>query len=358
VSAVAVDAPPPAEGHPVRRIVLIVLAIVVMGAFANLVGWDIRGWFKDLWDTMSTISVQHIVASVVVMTVQTTATAYAWYTILRYAYPDEVRWRIVFASYSACVALNNVLPANLGTIVMFVMLTALIASATFGGIVTGFLVEKIFFTVAAIFVYLYLFLSVPGSFDISFSWIKENPWATAALVVGIVAGIAILLRAFWPKVVSFWRRAKAGGAVLSHPGAYFGRVFLPSFLAWVAGLLNIAIFMNAYSIPVTFHTVMTVTGSNSIANSVSVTPGGAGVQQVFNVAALGGVTDATTATAYSVSQQLISTAWHIVMAIILVIWVFGWAGGKALMAKSYTEAKDRAAEQKAARARKGAEEPA
>jgi hypothetical protein len=52
----------------------------------------------------------------------------------------------------------------------------------------------------------------------------------------------------------------------------------------------IGVFMAAYSIPVTFHTVMSVAGSNSISNTVAVTPGGAGVNQVFNVAALGDVT--------------------------------------------------------------------
>ena len=90
------------------------------------------------------------------MTVQTTATAYAWYTILRFAYPGEVSFRIVWAAYAACVALNNVLPANLGTFVMFVMLTTLIASATFLGLVAGFMVQKIFFVLASAFVYLCL----------------------------------------------------------------------------------------------------------------------------------------------------------------------------------------------------------
>jgi uncharacterized membrane protein YbhN (UPF0104 family) len=350
VVAAAGDAErPPKGGATARRIILIVIAVISAAAFANLLGWDIRGWFHELWDTIKTIDAAHVALAVVWMTIQTTATAFAWYTILRFAYPYEVRWRIIWASYALCVALNNLLPANLGTIVMFVMLTALIASATFGGIVTGFLVEKIFFTVAAVFVYLYLFLSVPGSFDISFSWIKENPWATVVLVVGIVGGIALLIRTYWPKVVRFWRTAKAGGKVLEHPGAYFGKVFFPSFIGWACGLALTATFMDAYAIPVTFHSVMTVTGSNSVANTVALTPGGAGVQQVFNVAALSNVTDSTTAAAYSVSQQLISTAYHILMALVLVLWVFGWAGGKALVGQSYAEAKERAARQKAAK---------
>jgi hypothetical protein len=99
--------------------------------------------------------------------------------------------------------------------------------------------------------------------------------------------------------------------------------------------------------------------TGSIANSVSLTPGGAGVQQVFNVAALNDVTDSETATAFSVSQQLFSTAYHILMAIGVVVWVFGWAGGKALVEESYDEAKERAAEQKAAHAaEEAAGEPA
>jgi uncharacterized membrane protein YbhN (UPF0104 family) len=300
-----------------------------------------------------------VVAGILLMTLKTTATAYAWYTILRYAYPGEVAFRIVLAAYATCVALNNILPANLGTIVMFMMLTTVIASATFAGMFGGFLVQKIFFTVAAIFVYLYLFLSVPGSFDISFSWVHENPWATVALVVGIAVGVALLIRIFWPKVVKWWQQAKDGGEVLAHPKAYFGRVFLPEFIAWTAGLCITAVFMAAYDIPVTFHSVMSVTGSNSISNSVALTPGGAGVNQAFNVAALKNVTDSETATAFSLAQQLISTAWSILFAFLLLIWVFGYAGGKTLVSDSYEGAKLKVAEQKAAReAAKAAEEAA
>jgi hypothetical protein len=82
----------------------------------------------------------------------------------------------------------------------------------------------------------------------------------------------------------------------------------------------------------------------------SVTPGGAGVNQAFNVASLNGITDPTTATAYSVAQQLVTTCWNIIFAVGMLIWVFGWAGGKDLVQTSYAEAKVKGAEQKAARA--------
>ena len=145
-------------------------------------------------------------------------------------------------------------------------------------------------------------------------------------------------------------RAKQGGAILARPREYLVRVFLPSFGAWLAKLGVIAVFLAGYGITVTFHTVMSVMGGNSIANMVSVTPGGVGVNQATNVAALGGVTDAATATAYSLGQQLAVTAWNIAFAVALVVWAFGWAGGRELVEQSYADAKVKVAEQKAQRA--------
>ena len=77
------------------------------------------------------------------------------------------------------------------------------------------MVEKIFFTVIGAFTYLYLFLSVGGSFDIKFAFVHEHPWATAILLLGGAFLIYLLLRAFWPKVVAWWDDAKEGGGILA-----------------------------------------------------------------------------------------------------------------------------------------------
>jgi hypothetical protein len=126
-------------------------------------------------------------------------------------------------------------------------------------------------------------------------------------------------------------------------------VFLPSFISWVAGLAVVGVFLNAYGIPVTFDTLMHVAGGNSLANVTSVTPGGVGVTQAWNVASLKGVASTTDATAYSVAQQLVSTAWAILFALILMVWAWGWGGGKQLVGDSYAEAKRRQAEQQETR---------
>ena len=55
---------------------------------------------------------------------------------------------------------------------------------------------------------------------------------------------------------------------------------------------------------------------------------------------------------YSTAQQLITTAWNVLFAIVLTIWVFGWTGGKLLVGQSYTDAKVKVAEQKEQRKEK------
>jgi uncharacterized membrane protein YbhN (UPF0104 family) len=338
--------------HPhVRRLVIGGLVILVIGAAANLLGWDMRSWFNELWDTITEISLGYLMAGVALKTVQTTATAFAWYAILRYAYPTT-RFRLVLACYAASVALNGILPANLGTFALLLMFTTIIAGATFSGVLGAYVVEKIFFTVIGAFTYLYLFLSVGGSFDIKFKFFHTHPWATAIFLVGCVVLIYLLIRAFWPRVVKWWGQAKEGGAILVEPRKYLIRVFTPSLIGWIASLGVTAVFLAAYHIPVSFHTLMRICGGNSIANVTSATPGGAGVNQAFNVASLKGVTDPTTATAYSVSQQLVTTGWNIILGIVLLVWAFGWSGGKELVQTSYAGAKEKAGEQREARAAK------
>ena len=163
---------------------------------------------------------------------------------------------------------------------------------------------------------------------------------------------------FWRKVQGLWEKAKQGGAILASKRDYVVKVLLPSFGSWVAKLVVIAIFLAAYSIPVTFHTVMSVVGGNSLANTVSFTPGRrrhhAGGEQRLALER----DDTANATAYSLGQQLIITAWNVAFAIVIVTWVFGWTGGKQLVGTSYTGAKEKAAEQSAAHKARKAEKKA
>ena len=143
---------------------------------------------------------------------------------------------------------------------MLLMFVAIIPGANLPGVLGGMVVQKIFFTVAGAFVYIYLFASVAGSFELQLPALHDHP----VLALGILAGagllIVILGRIFWSKLRGLWQKAKQGGAILARPRDYFVRVALPSFGAYVAKLGVIAVFLAGYGITVNFHTVMSVAG--------------------------------------------------------------------------------------------------
>jgi uncharacterized membrane protein YbhN (UPF0104 family) len=345
-------------GDPSRRRRLVKVAGWLAGVAAavlvlELLGVDVRGWLSELWDSLNDISLQYLVAGWALQTVQTTFTALAWYFILRAGFPHaRLPYLQVLAAYAAGVALNGFLPANIGTFVMLLMFVALIPRSTFSGVLGGMVVQKIFFSAAGLFVYIYLFASVAGSFELQLGFPHDHPGLTVIILVGGAILLVLLGRMFWRKLQAPWERAKQGGAILARPRDYLLKVALPSLVAWLAKLGVTAVFLAAYSIPVTFHTVMSVIGGNSLANVVSATPGGVGINQAINSISLNDVTDTATATAYSLGQQLAVTAWNVAFATVVVVWAFGWAGGKVLVSESYADAKVKVAEQKEQRAAK------
>ena len=345
----------PSRPRRLGKVVSWLIGVAVAVLLLNLLGVDVRGWLSSVWDALTEISLGYLLAGWAVQTLQTTLTALAWYFILRAGFPRApIPYLQVLAAYAAGVALNGFLPANLGTLVMLLMFVALIPGANFAGVLGGMVVQKIFFTVVGTFVYLYLFLSVAGSFELQLNFAHDHVGLTVLILAGGAFLVLMLVRIFWRKLQGLWAKAKQGGAILARPRDYFLKVFLPSLGAWIAKLGVTAIFLAGYGIPVTFHSVMSVIGGNSLANTVSATPGGVGINQAVNSIALDDYTDAATATAYSLGQQLAITAFNIVFAVVVVVWAFGWSGGKLLVRQSYDDAKVKATEQKEQRAAKKA----
>lgn len=325
------------------------LAIFVL----DLLGIPVRDWLDELFDKLSEVPLWAIFGGVLLQSAQTALAALAWFGILRAALPESgVNFRIVFASYATAVALNSFLPANIGTWVMLLMFTTLFAGATFTMMLSGIVVQKIPFTVFNLALYLYLFLSVAGSFSIKLGLLSEHTGLVLMIAAGGIVLLVLLGRIFWAKLAGLRAQVAEGGAVLRSPRRFVLDVALPELGSYAARLGIVAIFLGAYGIPVTFHNVASVTASNSISNSVSATPGGVGVTQAMNSAALADSTNAATATAYSISQQVVTSAWNVLLAVVLVSWVFGWSGGKALVESSYKDAKVKSREMKDKRKRR------
>src|SRR5207248_9006662 len=138
--------------------------IAVLLVVLNLLGVPISSWFHELFKELRSVPAGAIVGGVVLDTLQTVFAALSWVTILRAAFPDaHLSWRPIVASYAVAVALNGFLPGNIGTLVMLVMFVSLIAGATFAAILSGFVVQKIPFTVLSVASYVYLFVAVSCS---------------------------------------------------------------------------------------------------------------------------------------------------------------------------------------------------
>jgi uncharacterized membrane protein YbhN (UPF0104 family) len=361
--ALSVVAAPLTGQSRTRRFVGIaawIAGVIVVVGILQLAGVDVIAWFKDLWNQIKAVPVKYIVAGLIFQGAQTVLAGVSYYGILAAAYPKQVVARQIVTAYAVGVAMNNFLPANIGTFVTLLMFVALIPACTLGGSIAAYLVQKIFFTIAGTFVYLYLFLSVPGSFDVNLGNISEHPGWTIAIVAGGGFLIVLVARVFWRQVKKLWAQARAGGVILSQPKRYMTRVFLPSFLSYVAKFAVIGIFLAAFAIPVTFESITWIVGSGSLANVASFTPGSVGVTQATNALALDVCCNVpkNTAVAYSTAQQLITTAWNVLFATVLVIWVFGWSGGKTLVGSSYVGAKEQVAERREERKRKKAEKKA
>ena len=312
----------------------IALALYVL----EQLGVPVSGWIHDFFQELRAVPASAIAGGIGLETLQTGFAALAWLTILRAAFSDaQLPFRPVLASYAVAVALNGFLPANIGSLVMMLMFVTLIAGATFAAVLSGFIVQKIPFSVLNVASYIYLFATVSGSLSLKLDFLADHPLTSVVIILGGTVLLVLLARFCWSRS-KLREQLKSGGAILGQPRRFLIGVGLPELASYLARLGIVAVFMAAFSIPVTFHSVVAVTASNSISNSVSVTPGGAGVNQAFNVAVLGGTTSSANAAAYSLAQQLIISAWDVVFAVALVAWVFGWTGGKKLVKQSYAAA--------------------
>ncbi len=179
---------------------------------------------------------------------------------------------------------------------------------------------------------------MPGSFDVNLGNISEHPGWTIVIVAGGGFLIVLVARIFWRQVKKLWAQAREGGVILSQPKRYMTRVFLPSFLSYVAKFAVIGIFLAAFAIPVTFESITWIVRLGVAGERRIVHPGSVGVTQATNALALDVCCNVpkNTAVAYSTAQQLITTAWNVLFATVLVIWVFGWSGGKTARRRAPT----------------------
>ena len=109
---------------------------------------------------------------------------------------------------------------------MLLMFTTLIAGATFAAVFSGFIVQKIPFTVLCVAVYVYLFITVSGSLARAPVRLRSSRVARPDRAR---RGALIVLRRrfFWRRATKQRERLKSGGAILGQPRRFLIGVALP-----------------------------------------------------------------------------------------------------------------------------------
>jgi uncharacterized membrane protein YbhN (UPF0104 family) len=309
----------------------------------NLLG-DLAGWFGSVWDQISNIDLRYVVLACVLQAGQTVLIAISWRNILRASFPDsEVPTRPIVAAYAAGTGLNAVLPAQAGTAAYLGLFRSVIPRSNIVTITAGAVAQNLFFAVAAIGVYAYLFLSQPASRVHSRTSFTDHLWFWFVIACLAAVLIVIVGRTYWRRLRGFWAHAKDGAAILGTPMRYLREVVSLQACSYALRLLVTTTFMYGMDIPVSLRNVLVIIAANSISSSFALTPGGIGAQQVLASTALHGVAPAALVTAYSLAQQTTLTAFNLAFGIVMLASVFGWSQSRQMLARSRHPRHDTAA---------------
>lgn len=95
---------------------------------------DIAGWFASVGDEFGRVSLGLLVLALALQSAQTILNAVAWRSILHAAYPaTRVPFGPVFGAYAGGIGLNQLLPAQAGTIATLGLYRGMIAGSTVRG---------------------------------------------------------------------------------------------------------------------------------------------------------------------------------------------------------------------------------
>jgi uncharacterized membrane protein YbhN (UPF0104 family) len=291
---------------------------------------NIAGWGRDVFDQIRSISLPLLVLALGLHTCETLLNAFAWRNILAAAYPrGGAEFRPVLGAYGGGIALNAILPAQAGTVAMLGLLRAQIRGSTVLGVLGAGVVQNAFFLVVGALVCVVLVVTRPAAFDLKAAWLTDH----VLLGVGAVVVVAIVAWMLGRRFRDGLAAAEEGAAILRSPRRYVTQVLAVEVASYVVRMTVTTTFMYAYDVPVSARAVLLITAVNSISTTFAATPGGVGTQQALASVALRNYAPAHIVTAYSLGQQLILTAWDVVLGFVLLWSTIGWTATRRLMSR-------------------------
>ncbi|WP_445148293.1 lysylphosphatidylglycerol synthase transmembrane domain-containing protein [Baekduia sp. Peel2402] len=211
-----------------------------------------------------------------------------WHTILRAAYPDAkaLRPRHTMAAYLAGAGLNGIIPARGGDIVKLWLLHRRIPGARYPTLAATFVPETLFETLFGFGLVVWAlsrgFLPVPTSSGelphIDVTLVIEHPFIATAVVLTIAIAGWFLYKLLRRRVSDLASRLRQGVVILRQP-----RLFVTGVASWqalgrVIRLGSLAVFMQAFHLPVTASTVVLVMAAQGGGRIIPLAPASAGLR--------------------------------------------------------------------------------
>ena len=144
-----------------------------------------------------------------------------------------------------------------------------------------------------------LVVSRPGAFDLKAGWLTNH----LLLGVGAVVVVAIVAWVLGRRFRDGLAAAQEGAAILATPRRYASQVLAVEVASYVTRMAVTTTFMYAYDVPVSARAVLLITAVNSIS------------------------------TTFAATQQLILTAWDVVLGFVLLWSTIGWTATRHLVSR-------------------------
>jgi uncharacterized membrane protein YbhN (UPF0104 family) len=259
---------------------------------------------------------------------------FAWYSILRAAYPGvRYRYRSCAGAYLAGVGVNAIAPARGGDVVKIFLTRTRLEGSTTPTILASLLVETLIDIVLGIAIFGYALTQhtlpripeLPSIPAFEWSWAAANPTLTAIIATALLLAGVLAARRVKVAGKAFAERVRQGFTILRTPRRYFLLVAIPQLVGWGCRVASAAAFLEAFGIPGTLRNALLVMVVGSLTTLLPVTPGGVGTQQALIVVVLSGAASDAQLLSFSVGMQaavMISNALLGGIALVLMLRTF------------------------------------
>jgi uncharacterized membrane protein YbhN (UPF0104 family) len=315
---------------------------------ANVFG-DFWGWVVDIFSRIGDISIYWLLLALALKTTESALIGVTWRNILRASYPRSgLSFKTSWGASQGGTAINAVTPAQAGTAAMIGIFRTRISGSTVAGVTSATVVQSLFFTGLSVLIVIAVWIFRPRTVsqgspsDETGGFVAQHPFLVAVGAVVLVVLLVALWRRLKPRLLSFWDKAKAGGAILRDWKRYALQVALPSAASYACRIGVNVVFMAAFNIPVTAFTVFLVASSHMLSGLFAITPGGVGQTQALDVATLRGHASTHDIAAFSITQDAVMTIWNVVLGILVMLWAFGLGTMKEIFSSRGKEEEEEA----------------